>query len=100
MSWQRVIATLSSLLCCGRVRRAGDDAATTTITTNTTTAAAAAAGAGDIPLVPLTPAAQAAPAAPAVAEEDVGEALGLEEPDVELSAVIAAGDAAQARRGH
>ncbi|RMY40003.1 hypothetical protein D0865_12680 [Hortaea werneckii] len=83
MSWQRVIATLSSLLCCGRVRRAGDDAAATTTTNNTTKAAAAA---GDIPLVPLTPAAAAAPAAPAVAEEDVREVLGLEEPDAELSA--------------
>ncbi|KAI7204542.1 hypothetical protein KC316_g2531 [Hortaea werneckii] len=94
----RVIATLSSLLCCVRVRRAGDDdAAAATTTTNTTTAAAAA---GNIPLVPRTTAAHAAPAAPAVAEEDVGEVLGLEEPDAELSAVIAAGDAAQARRGH
>ncbi|KAI7371346.1 hypothetical protein KC354_g616 [Hortaea werneckii] len=97
MSWQRAIATLSSLLCCGRVRRARDGDAATTTTNNTTTAAATA---GDIPLVPLTPAAAAAPAVPAVAEEDVGEVLGLEEPDAELSAVIAAGDAAQARRGH
>ncbi|KAI7282269.1 hypothetical protein KC345_g3645 [Hortaea werneckii] len=92
MSWQRVIATLSSLLCCGRARRAGDDDAAAATTTTST--------AGDIPLVPLTPAADAAPAAPVVAEEDVGEVLGLEAPDDELSAVIAAGGAAQARRGH
>ncbi|KAI7315953.1 hypothetical protein KC315_g10944, partial [Hortaea werneckii] len=75
--------TLSSLLCCGRARRAGDDdaATTTTTTANTTTTAAA----GDIPLVPLNPAADAAPAASVVGEGDVGEVLGLEGPDDELS---------------
>ncbi|KAI6797863.1 hypothetical protein KC361_g3686 [Hortaea werneckii] len=78
MSWQRVIATLSSLLCCGRARRAGDDDAAAA--TNTTIAAA-----GDIPLVPLTPAADAAPAASVVGEGNVGEVLGLEGPDDDLS---------------